>query len=80
VVGPASLRKRFTHVAGISVLFILDIVFLVLPHFEQALDIDCFHSAKSAEHFWVFHLGGCDEQSVCLFKKENYRINNKQKK
>lgn len=54
--------------AGGSLLFILSVVyFLILPHSEQALGINCFHSAKSLEHLWFSPLGGCDEKRGCLY-------------
>lgn len=55
------------YMAGISFLFILDKVFLILLHLGQALGINCFHFAKSVEHLWVSPSGGCDEKMVCLF-------------
>lgn len=52
--------------AGGSLLFILNVEFSY-SHSEQALGINCFHSAKSLEHLWFSPLGGCDEKRGCLY-------------
>lgn len=53
--------------AGSSLLFILDVDFLIFPHLEQGLGINNFHAAKSLEHLRFFPLGGCDEKRGCLY-------------
>lgn len=63
----SSLRNRFIYMAGSSLLFILNVDFLILHHLEQALGINCFHSAKTLQHLCFSPLGGCDEKTSCLY-------------